>query len=389
MFTMTKLCVFLGVLALAVPAAAQCPGDPTSGNSTTRALILSLGATIPATAPDAMQRMAVALQGQGYADAVMEVGSGPSDHKAWINGEAWTWRSSDPVRCPTITWSPYLQVAYDGSGFSACGIPNSAHLSCPSWFVPLAPKITRMALAADFNGDGQSDLISQTSDGKVSLALNSGGTFTEIVSPYNGVVSAWNIVGTGDFNGDGRTDLLWQGPTGAIVVWLNNGASAPTVLTVYGGVSVWRIVGVADLDHNGSPDFIWQSPTGQVVVWLMDGLNLLSAQYIWNAPSIWRVVGAGDFNGDGDADLLWQGTTGTLVAWMMHGITLASAPTIYGGTTPWLAVSVGDVNGDGKPDIVWRGPTGQMVVWLMNGSALTQAKYLRALTTGWQLSDTP
>lgn len=128
----------LALVGLAAPAAAQCPGDPTSGNPATRQLVLSLGTTIPATAPDAMLRMAAAIQAQGHAVSVMD-NSGPSDHKAWIDGEAWTWRSSDPVRCPVITWSPYLQGAYDGSGFSACGIPNSAHLGCPSWFTAPVP----------------------------------------------------------------------------------------------------------------------------------------------------------------------------------------------------------------------------------------------------------
>jgi hypothetical protein len=37
---------------------AQCPGDPTSGNPTTRQLVLSLGQSIPSTASDAMLRMA-------------------------------------------------------------------------------------------------------------------------------------------------------------------------------------------------------------------------------------------------------------------------------------------------------------------------------------------
>jgi hypothetical protein len=126
-FTILACSLFLNT------ASAQCPGDPTSGNPTTRQLVLSLGQSVPSTAGDAMLRMAAAIQAQGHSTSVMD-NNGPSDHKIWIDGEAWTIRSSDPVRCPVVVWSPYLQAGYDGSGYSICGIPNSAHLGCPSWF---------------------------------------------------------------------------------------------------------------------------------------------------------------------------------------------------------------------------------------------------------------
>jgi len=249
---------------------------------------------------------------------------------------------------------------------------------------------TRTVLAGDFNNDAMVDLVSQGFDGKVSLSMNNGTSYQQVVSPYNGVVSAWKIVGIADINGDGRKDLFWQGPTGSIAVWLNNGGSnPPTAITLYAGASDWRLAAVADLDRNGTPDLIWQSPAGQLVAWMMSGTTVLAGVDLWRANSDWRVIGAGDFNNDNNADLVWQGPTGSIVVWFMSGSTMTSAAFVFSGSSNWLAVSVGDVNGDNKPDIIWRGPTGQMAVWQMNGMTIAANKYLNELTAGWQLSSTP
>jgi len=248
---------------------------------------------------------------------------------------------------------------------------------------------TNSMVVADFNGDSHPDIMAQSDAGIVTMAVGNVASFTQPVSPYNGITSSWRIAGAGDFNRDGRRDLVWQGPTGRVAVWLNNGSAQPTVLDLYAGASDWRVVAVADIDRDGNSDLIWQSPTGQVVVWFMQGATMLRGEFLWSGASTWRVAGAGDFNGDGDADLLWQGPTGALVVWTLHGTSIASNQLIYGAATFWQVLSAGDVDGDGKPDILWRGPTGQIVAWTMNGLAASGALYVNESIRGWQLSTTP
>lgn len=249
---------------------------------------------------------------------------------------------------------------------------------------------TRMILTGDLSGDLKTDIIAQDTAGRVNLSIGNGLLdFTMPSSPYNNVVSSWNIVALGDMNGDGKKDLIWQNAAGSVVCWLNNGAAAPTQVYIYSGVSVWKVVAAVDLNHDGQTDLIWQGPDGRVAVWWMNGITLVSGANVWNDVSVWRVVGAGDFNGDGDPDLLWQSPGGALVYWLMHGTTLASAGYVYTGSSSWMAVNVGDISGDGKPDIQWRNASGQVVTWIMNGTTLVQQKWVKSTSTGWTLSTTP
>jgi hypothetical protein len=245
--------------------------------------------------------------------------------------------------------------------------------------------ITRTFLVGDVNNDGQPDLISQSVDGTVNLAINSNGTFNLLQSPYNGVVNGWRIVGLADFNGDGRKDLLWQSAAGTLALWLNQGGNPPTTVFLTTAPTSWVVVAVADLNRDGSPDIIWQSTSGQVIGWLMNGMTKAGEVWLWNSAINWRVVGAGDFNHDGYPDLLWQNASGAVYLWLMQGTTNVSAMPIVTGPSAWSVIGVGDLNGDGSADILWGNPAGEVAVWMMSGTVNSQVRFLQSIATGWQL----
>ena len=61
---------------------------------------------------------------------------------------------------------------------------------------------------ADFNGDGNADLVE--SDGQVELGRGDGSFYAATV--YPGV--ATNALAVGDFNGDGSEDVVGSAPAG-------------------------------------------------------------------------------------------------------------------------------------------------------------------------------
>jgi hypothetical protein len=116
----------------------------------------------------------------------------------------------------------------------------------------------------------------------------------------------WRIVGVADFNSDGNSDLLWQHQTsGLIGLWYMNGLTR-TEGVLLGQVpdTDWKIRGVtqvnwSDPDGRFHPDLIWQhQTTGLIAVWLMKGRQqvagmLLSPPADRVLDTNWRIVGGG------------------------------------------------------------------------------------------------
>ena len=94
----------------------------------------------------------------------------------------------------------------------------------------------------------------------------------------------WQLRGLADFNGDGQIDLLWHDQTtGDLRVWLMNGTTAigssSTTPSRFADTR-WRLVRVMDFNSDGQPDLLWQhQTTGDLYVWYMNGLTAVSTGY--------------------------------------------------------------------------------------------------------------
>jgi trimeric autotransporter adhesin len=272
-------------------------------------------------------------------------------------------------------------VVYVGGYFTAMGGESQPNLA---QFGEL-PKQT-----IDFNGDGNPDLVWRNKEtGRTTIWFMDGakwnGGFADIEPTVTDI--SWSLVGIADFNGDGNPDLLWRNSdTGITTIWYMDGATwnggyaniEPTIAD-----TKWSIVGLADFNGDGNIDLLWRNAeSGRTTIWYMTGPKW-NGDYADVRPTVvgsnWSIVGIADFNGDSNPDLLWRNSSdGTAIIWYMTG------PNWNGGHAQvlptlndpnWSIAAVRDFNRDGSPDLLWRNTSAdpgdpnryRTTVWYMDG----------------------
>jgi len=297
--------------------------------------------------------------------------------------------------------------------------------------LPVSASGLNFVATADFNNDGMSDVLWDSTNGTPTIWLmngtslssasslpdignswqivdighfdgagtdadilleNSGGT--PVIWLMNGtsissgaalptVGTAWHVLGAADFSGNGFSDILWESTSGTPAIWMMNGTNIVSGAALPNLGSAWQFLATADFNGNGNDDILWESASGTPAIWMMNGTNIVSGAALPNLGTAWHFLATADFNGNGNADILWESTSGTPAIWMMNGTNIvggAGLPNIAG----WNFVGTGDFNGDGNADIVWQNG-GTLAIWLMNGTTISSGAALASPGSGWHL----
>jgi Immunoglobulin domain/FG-GAP-like repeat/Matrixin len=262
----------------------------------------------------------------------------------------------------------------------------------------IVPKQFQIVGTGDYNHDLKTDLVlTDLETGERLIWLMDGTTHVSTVSVAT-ISLEWSLgrpifltaqTAHADFNADGQTDIIWQNSTtGDRSISLMNGTTLVSTVSLGTFPAEWVISGAGDFNNDEKPDLVWtNTTTGERTVWLMDGTTKISTVPLATVPGYWLISAIGDFNFDGKPDLVWTNTlTGERSIWLLNGTVFGSGVSLGTIPTAWKIGTTADMNGDGKTDLVWQNTsTGERSVWLMNGGIFTAGLALDTLPVQWSI----
>ncbi len=168
----------------------------------------------------------------------------------------------------------------------------------------------------DWDGDGDMDMFVDEDrwggNRRTAMLLNQGnGTFAPLTVLQNYSSSPYDFT-VGDVDGDGDDDVCSLNTNGRVVWRENLGGGVFANSAVLFIVQQFGGIALADLDNDGDSDFVFQN--GFAVRWRenLGGLSFAPAETMGSVASFFANLVVGDVDSDGDMDVVSAVSPGTL-----------------------------------------------------------------------------
>jgi hypothetical protein len=248
------------------------------------------------------------------------------------------------------TGNEYASVIYASVIAGACPTPSFG----PPTNYPVGQSPS-FAATADFNHDGNLDLVSANST-NISVLLGDGlGGFGLATNFATGEGS--NSIAIGDFNHDNNLDVATANASDFpenVSVLLGNGMGGFGAATNYTAGTTAYSVDTGDFNHDNNLDLVVANfNTADVSIFLGNGTGGFGTPTSFPAGMRPAWVSVGEFNGDTHLDLAVADIdTPAVMVLLGNGTGGFTAPTGYATDTELASVAVADVNHDMIQDLV-------------------------------------
>jgi len=319
------------------------------------------------------------LNGDGYLDVIAS---------AWDAAEVAWWENDGTGE----GWEKHgVAVGFEGAiSVAAADVDNDGHTDIVG-AAKMAGVVAWWRNTTAASGDCTADGGNLTDDG-------TSWTRFDVATDASGLFSVSAV----DLNGDGRTDILSQStddPSRAVVWWENidGGGTEWTEYVVEDDLPGCRFARTADLDRDGDEDIVAVAfhQKGRKVLWYEnEGSGARWAKHIVVDAPEFKCFNAtpADVDGDGDLDVvatnvikdlhvIWFENDGAGGGWETHLIDAGFA-------SPYI-VSAADMDGDNDTDVIGTSNSWNTVAWWENVDGVGNAWERRILDVEFETARNP
>lgn len=259
---------------------------------------------------------------------------------------------------------------------------NTGTVAAPVWsndqsiFITETSHYWKNPDLTDIDNDGDLDLIYGTDDGNIQMYQNNG-TASVPTFAYNSTffpvvkVSGNSTASLADYDNDGDFDLLTGTTSGQIRLVKNNGTNLIPQFALtsgnYGNLSTSSnsVPRFADMDNDGDYDVITGATDGRIYIYLNNAGSFTLASWTPTADVGWSSVPAPvDIDDDGDIDIIIGSETAATVIFLENtgNNTFVQNQSFVTGVNfgSYNKPSFGDADNDGDQDLIIGSLWGEM-----------------------------
>ncbi|MFI8104116.1 FG-GAP repeat domain-containing protein [Streptomyces sp. NPDC086023] len=243
---------------------------------------------------------------------------------------------------------------------------------------PAAYALIKAKPRFDVDGDGRTDQITRSYDGKTRIRLSATGTTAAYTIAHGGDADrrAKDVIPAGDLSGTAAPELVVVWSDGELYTYSAEGTTGSLTGNWQGsGYQTYnKVLSPGDVTKDGRPDLLGRTPAGDLFFYRGTGETRAFAPRVrigggWNAYD--QLVGTGDLDGDGVGDLLARTPSGDLFYYQGSGLAAAPFKARVKVGTGWGAynqiIAADDLNGDGRADVLARTLAGSYYQFLSQG----------------------
>jgi hypothetical protein len=265
------------------------------------------------------------------------------------------------VVLPSVAGRPAVATAApDGSASLVRARPDGSFSEPVLLAKPERGRRWGVGAAADFDGDGASDLVLVAKDLVVVLAGRPDGTFAAPRSIPVAYDEEGGAIEVGDADRDGRTDIVVSDSSSVRVLrGLGSFAFSAPIVSSAGDNYPTGGPSISDADGDGIPDMLVHDPVGLSLMHGKGDGTFVAPAALLPSKDIVNGVSVADLNGDRIPDIVYGRDPGGLKLSQIPTVLIGrgggafAPPTEYGRSSGvHVTPAIADVTGDGKADIV-------------------------------------